>query len=324
MIQLLVDNPLLVFVLVAAIGYAVGQIKIGGTGLGIAAVLFVGLAFGALDPRLKLPDAFYLLGLVLFVYTIGLSSGPTFFRSLRRQGLRDILLCVGMLMLGAALLAALQRLLVLPPTVVAGLFAGSFTNTPALASVLDYIRTYAPTAARELLLSEPVVGYSAAYPLGVIGPMLVMLLLRRILAGRLRRRGRRAARAGTAQRAAPPPHHPRNPRRGHPAAAGQARRRQPLGCRLRPRAARPAACAGHRADLLCAGRPGRRRRHRRAPRPCCHAAGRGQRRAAGHRPPDAGLPAHLRLEPQRRRAPAERPASDGALWRHGDARATRR
>jgi putative transport protein len=180
MIQILVDNPLLVFVLVAAIGYAVGQITIGGTGLGIAAVLFVGLAFGALDPRLKLPDAFYLLGLVLFVYTIGLSSGPTFFRSLRRQGLRDILLCIGMLVLGAALLAALQPLLGLPPTVVAGLFAGSFTNTPALASVLDYIRTYAPAATRELLLSEPVIGYSAAYPLGVIGPMLVMLLLRRI------------------------------------------------------------------------------------------------------------------------------------------------
>lgn len=180
MIQLLVDNPLLVLVLVAAIGYAAGQIKIGGAGLGIAAVLFVGLGFGALDPRLKLPDAFYLLGLVLFVYTIGLSSGPTFFQSLRRQGLRDILLCVGMLVLGAGLLAVLQQLLGLGPTLVAGIFAGSFTNTPALASVLDYIRSYAPATARDLLLSEPVVGYSAAYPIGVIGPMLLMLLLRRV------------------------------------------------------------------------------------------------------------------------------------------------
>src|ERR1043165_9881694 len=110
MVQLLVDNLLLVLVMVAAIDYAVGQIKIRGTGLGIAAVLFVGLGCGALDPRLKLPDAFYLLGLVLFVYTIGLSSGPTFFRSLRRQGWRDILLCIGMLVLGAGLLATLQRL----------------------------------------------------------------------------------------------------------------------------------------------------------------------------------------------------------------------
>jgi putative transport protein len=179
-VQVLVDNPLLVLVLVAAIGHVVGQIKIGGTSLGSAAILFVGLLFGALDPRLKLPDAFYLLGLVVFVYTIGLSSGPTFFRALRRQGLRDNLLCVGMLVLGAGLLVACQRLLELQPALVAGIFAGSFTNTPALAGVLDYIHNYAPAAIRDQLLSAPVVGYSAAYPIGVLGPMLVMLILRRL------------------------------------------------------------------------------------------------------------------------------------------------
>jgi putative transport protein len=180
MIQLLIDNPLLLLVIVAAIGYAVGQIKIAGTSLGIAAVLFVGLFFGAIDPRLKLPDPFYLLGLVVFVYTIGLSSGPTFFRTLWRQGLRDNLLVVGMLVLGAGLLAALQRLLGLRPALAAGIFAGSFTNTPALASVLDYIRNYAPAATRDQLLSDPVVGYSATYVIGVIGPMLAMLILRRV------------------------------------------------------------------------------------------------------------------------------------------------
>jgi putative transport protein len=180
MIQLLSDNPLLLLVIVAAIGYSVGQIKIRGTSLGIAAVLFVGLFFGALDPRLKLPDAFYLLGLVVVVYTIGLSSGPTFFRALRRQGLRDNLLCVGMLLLGAGLLASLQPLLGLRPALVAGMFAGSFTNTPALASVLDYIRSYATTTAPEQMLSDPVVGYSATYIIGVIGPMLAMLIMRRL------------------------------------------------------------------------------------------------------------------------------------------------
>lgn len=178
--RLLVDNPLLVLVIVAAIGYAVGQIKIGGTSIGVAAVLFVGLFFGALDPRLKLPDAIYLLGLVIFVYTVGLSSGPTFFMSLRRQGLRDNLLVVGMLVAAAGALVVVQRMLGLPPALVAGMFAGGFTNTPALASVLDYIRTYAPQAAQEQLLSQPVVGYSAAYPLGVIIPMLAMLLVRRL------------------------------------------------------------------------------------------------------------------------------------------------
>src|SRR5262245_40509472 len=180
MLQLLADNPLLLLVLIATIGAAVGRIKVGGVSLGIAAVLFVGLFFGALDPRLKLPDPYYLLGLVIFVYTIGLSSGPAFVASLRRQGLRDNLLCVGMLVFGAALLAALQRPLGLEPALVAGMYAGSFTNTPALAAVLDFIRGHVPEAAREQLLNQPVVGYSATYPLGVLGPMLVILILRRL------------------------------------------------------------------------------------------------------------------------------------------------
>ncbi len=78
MIELLVRNPLLLLFIVAAVGYLLGRVSLGGVKLGVAAVLFVGLAFGALDERLKLPEIIYLLGLVLFVYTIGLSSGPSF------------------------------------------------------------------------------------------------------------------------------------------------------------------------------------------------------------------------------------------------------
>ena len=74
MIQLLLDNPLLLLFVVAAIGYLLGRIKIGGSSLGVAAVLFAGLAIGSLHPDLKLPELIYQLGLVLFVYTIGLSS----------------------------------------------------------------------------------------------------------------------------------------------------------------------------------------------------------------------------------------------------------
>lgn len=85
MIEFLVDNPLFLLFFIAAIGYPLGRIKIRGSSLGVAAVLFVGLAIGALDPNLKLPDVLYQLGLVVFVYTIGLSSGPGF---LRRCGAR--------------------------------------------------------------------------------------------------------------------------------------------------------------------------------------------------------------------------------------------
>ena len=97
LIEMLAEEPLLLLFLVAAVGWPLGRIPILGSRLGVAAVLFAGLAVGALDPRLRLPDIIYLLGLVLFIYPVGLSSGPTFFASFRRKGLRDNLLVAGVL-----------------------------------------------------------------------------------------------------------------------------------------------------------------------------------------------------------------------------------
>lgn len=180
MIEILRSNPLLLLFLVAAIGYPLGYVRIGGNSLGVAAVLFVGLAFGALSPDLKLPEIVYQLGLVLFVYAIGLSSGPGFFRALRRKGLRDNLLVGAMLLMAAALAVGIYVAIGLPSTQVAGLFAGSLTNTPALAAVLEYVRLTAPPELREQLLNEPTVGYSIAYPVGVMGVILLMGLLPRL------------------------------------------------------------------------------------------------------------------------------------------------
>jgi putative transport protein len=179
-VQSLVDNPLLLLFIIAAIGYPLGRIKVAGVSLGVAAVLFVGLAFGALDPNLKLPELFYQLGLVLFVYTVGLSSGPGFFAALRRQGLRDNLLIAGILVLAAALTAAAAGLLQLQPAQAAGMFAGSLTNTPALAGVLEYIQAAAPAAAVTQMLSEPVVAYSVTYPMGVVGTLAALALAQRL------------------------------------------------------------------------------------------------------------------------------------------------
>jgi putative transport protein len=67
MVEVLVNNPLLLLFTIAAISYPLGRLKIKGTSLGVAAVLFVGLAFGAIDPALKLPDVIFNLGAVLFV-----------------------------------------------------------------------------------------------------------------------------------------------------------------------------------------------------------------------------------------------------------------
>ncbi len=168
---LLENKPLLLF-LVIAIGYYIGRIKVGGFSFGVAAVLFVGLAFGAMHPDMALPDIIYVMGLVLFVYTIGLRSGPAFFASFKKSGIRDNAMIVCVLLLSAALTGLLGNLFQVKNTVTAGLFCGALTNTPALASVLEVLKQ-TPGGASAALLAEPVVGYSLAYPIGVIGVLLL-------------------------------------------------------------------------------------------------------------------------------------------------------
>jgi len=180
MIQILLENPLLLLFLVAGIGYPLGRIRIFGSSFGVAAVLFVGLAFGSLHPQMKLPEVIYMLGLSLFIYSIGLSGGPTFVASFKRQGLRYNVLVLLILLLCAALVTAAGRLLHLKGTIAAGLFSGSLTSTPALAAILDTLKHNYPGVGLEQLLAEPVVGYSITYPMGVIGTVLAITLSQRI------------------------------------------------------------------------------------------------------------------------------------------------
>ncbi len=184
MIQLLINNPLLLLFSVAALGYLIGRIKIGGNSLGVAAVLFTGLAIGALDPNLKLPELIYQLGLVLFVYTVGLSSGPNFVAAFRRKGLRDNIFIAGLLVMAASLTWLAQVLLNLKPALAAGMFAGSLTNTPALAAVLEQVKnspsTSTPGITLDQALAEPVIGYSIAYPMGVIGTLVAIYFFQRL------------------------------------------------------------------------------------------------------------------------------------------------
>lgn len=179
-LDILIDSDLLLLFLVSAVGYAIGRIRIKGASLGVAAVLFVGLAVGALDPDLKIPPALFDLGLVLFVYTVGLTSGPGFFASFRSKGLRDNLFAVAVLVV-AALIAAVEHFaLQMPSTVISGLYAGALTNTPALASVIDTITNTVPAAQATQMANEPTVGYSVAYPMGVLGVILTGYVMQRV------------------------------------------------------------------------------------------------------------------------------------------------
>jgi putative transport protein len=195
-VKLLIDNPLLLLFVVAAIGYPLGRIRVGGTSLGVAAVLFVGIAIGALHPDLKLPDAFYSLGLALFVYTVGLSGGPAFFASFRHKGLRDNLIVFAILVGAAGLAALAHALLQIKGTLAVGMFVGSLNNTAALAGVLEYIKNYVPQALREQMMSEPVIGFSITFPMGVVGTILAINIMQRIWKIDYAHEAREAQRAG--------------------------------------------------------------------------------------------------------------------------------
>jgi putative transport protein len=178
MIQVLEWNPLLLLFLVVAIGYWIGQIRIRGSSVGVAAVLFVGLAFGALDPNLAIPPIVLELGLVLFVYTIGLANGPGFFSKFRREGLREVLFITGIMVIPALLVVVFHFTFDLTPATTAGIFTGMSNNTPALASVLDLINSNSVDP--ETIASEAVVGFSLTYPLGVLARIMVLAAVLRL------------------------------------------------------------------------------------------------------------------------------------------------
>jgi len=156
-VALVADNPLLLLFLLLGLGSVLGSLRLLGFSLGPAAVLFLALAFSAYDERLRLPEIVGQLGLVLFAYTIGVAAGPSFFATLRGGG-RSLVLAVVVLVLAALATLGAGHALGLRGPVLAGVYAGSLTNTPALAASLEQLGSSAPT-----------VGYSVTYLFGVLG-----------------------------------------------------------------------------------------------------------------------------------------------------------
>jgi putative transport protein len=180
MIDVLIDNPMLLLFVVAASGYLIGSLSIGGFRLGVAAVLFVGLAIGSLDEDMRLPDVIFQLGLIVFVYTVGLAGGPGFFAAFRRKGLRDNVFVLAVIVGAAGLVVAAAQLFDLTGAQAAGLLSGSLTNTPALAGVLQTITETTSAARLDAAIAEPVVAYSVAYPMGVLAMILAIYVLQRV------------------------------------------------------------------------------------------------------------------------------------------------
>jgi putative transport protein len=162
-------QPILALFLAIGLGYLVGQINLGGFSLGVGAVLFVGLAIGAFAPKSQIVGPIGLTGLIMFLYGIGILYGKQFFAGMTGSAGRRYN-ALALVAVGAGLLVALGlgHALGIQIGHTLGLFAGSMTSTATLQAALDVMRN-----------SEPSIGYSVAYPFGVIGPILCMYFLTR-------------------------------------------------------------------------------------------------------------------------------------------------
>ena len=179
----LTQFPVVTLFAVIGVGYLLGQVRIFGFRLGVAGVLFAGLAVGSLGPDIALPSIVSTVGLILFIYSIGIQFGPGFVNPFRRDGYRDNVFCIAMLVLGAGAAIGVAMWQGLPGPTLAGLFSGSLTNAPALAAAQEVLRDnnrgLSPSVLQQLV-DRPVIAFGLAYPFGVLGVMLSFQVYRTI------------------------------------------------------------------------------------------------------------------------------------------------
>lgn len=170
-------QAVVVLSLISAVGLGLGKIHIGGISLGVTFVFFAGILAGhfglSVDPQmLNYAESF---GLVIFVYALGLQVGPGFFSSFRKGGFTLNMLALGVIILGTllAVVCSFTTGVSLPDMV--GILCGATTNTPALGAAQQTLKQMG------LDSSTPALGCAVAYPLGVIGVILAVLLIRKVL-----------------------------------------------------------------------------------------------------------------------------------------------
>ena len=173
-----VGQQVLAIALTAALGLMIGKIKVKGIALGSAGALFVGIGLGHLGLRVE-PNVLHFIqefGLILFVYTIGMQVGPGFMDSIRRHGLVLNILSTSIVLLGVIVTLCLYFFTDMHNNVpvLIGMLCGAVTNTPSLGAANSAF------AAAGVDTSLTGIGYAVAYPFGVIGIILVMILVRLI------------------------------------------------------------------------------------------------------------------------------------------------
>jgi len=174
-----VAQTIILYSFVIAIGVALGKVKVYNISLGITFVLFTGIVAGHFRFAInhEVLDFAKDFGLILFVFAVGLQVGPGFFASFRKGGLTLNLLAMTVVFLGAATAVILHYITGVSMPEMVGVLSGAVTNTPGLGA--------AQQAMKEISSSTPGtevpnigLGYAVAYPFGVLGIIITMLLIR--------------------------------------------------------------------------------------------------------------------------------------------------
>lgn len=171
-------QAIVVLSLVTAAGLWLGKMHVWGISLGVTFVFFIGILAGHLGISLDADMLNYAesFGLVLFVYALGLQVGPGFFSSLRHGGVKLNLLSLGVIFIGTAMTVLLSYGLSIPLPDMVGVLCGATTNTPALGAAQQTLKQMGEPS------SSAALGAAVAYPLGVVGVILAILVIRKILA----------------------------------------------------------------------------------------------------------------------------------------------
>ena len=169
-------STLVLYSFVIATGIFLGKLKVGGISLGVTFVLFVGILMGhfgyIVNPEmLKFVREF---GLILFIFAIGIQVGPGFFSSFKKGGVLLNALAVLIIVLNVCIVLAIFFIDGNTSiSALVGVMSGAVTNTPGLAAAQQ-------TAGTTEAINIMAMGYAAAYPLGVIGIILSMLVVKAV------------------------------------------------------------------------------------------------------------------------------------------------
>ncbi len=170
-----IAHAVITFALVITLGILLGKIKVKGISLGITWILFVGIVcshFGmTVDDDIR--HFVQEFGLILFVFSIGLQVGPSFFSSFKHGGMTLVACATAIVLTGVATAYMLHIATGTPIPTMVGILSGAVTNTPGLGAAQQAFTDAAGQADETIAL-----GYAAAYPLGVVGIILSMIFIR--------------------------------------------------------------------------------------------------------------------------------------------------